>query len=149
MPRMSLTTPASGLRTFGFFHATGGRSWAEGDAGQEAIFYFTLPGQGKNEHSATETYVAARRRSIRSELVITGLAENNLANHVVTVRDGEEALDYLRYRGTFVCRAGADPVVVLLDLKLTGMNGLQVLKQIKADEKITCPCSDFYLIQGR
>jgi CheY-like chemotaxis protein len=73
-----------------------------------------------------------------AELIITGLAENNLANSVVTVRDGEEALDYLRFHGKFTDRKGGDPVVVLLDLKLPKINGLEVLKQIKADEKLKC-----------
>lgn len=73
-----------------------------------------------------------------AELILTGLAENNLANRVVVVRDGEEALDYLNYSGKYSTRTDGDPVVVLLDLKLPKIGGLEVLKEIKADEKLKC-----------
>jgi len=52
------------------------------------------------------------------ELTLAALAENHLANEVVVVRDGEEALDYLYRRGIFKLRMEGNPVVVLLDLKL-------------------------------
>src|ERR1700674_1541876 len=70
------------------------------------------------------------------ELTMTALDEYNLANEVVVARDGEEALDYLYYRGNFMRRAGENPAVMLLDLKLPKVDGLEVLKQIKADEKL-------------
>jgi CheY-like chemotaxis protein len=70
------------------------------------------------------------------ELTLTALEEYNLANEVVVVHDGEEALDYLYYRGQFTGRGGDNPAVMLLDLKLPKVNGLEVLKQIKADEKL-------------
>jgi CheY-like chemotaxis protein len=70
------------------------------------------------------------------ELTLTALEEYNLANEVVVVRDGEEALDYLYYRGDFKTRAGDNPAVMLLDLKLPKVSGLEVLKQIKSDEKL-------------
>ena len=73
-----------------------------------------------------------------AELIITGLAENNLANRVVTVRDGEEALDYLTYRGKYVDRTDGEPVVVLLDLKLPKIDGREVLRRVRADEKLKC-----------
>jgi len=73
-----------------------------------------------------------------AELIITGLAENNLANRVVVVHDGEEALDYLNYRGKFAGRREGYPVVVLLDLKLPKIDGREVLRQIKTDEKMRC-----------
>src|SRR6266496_4209477 len=70
------------------------------------------------------------------ELTLTALAENNLANEVVVARDGEEALDYLFRRGRFASRAGGNPAVVLLDLKMPRVDGLEVLRQIKADESL-------------
>jgi CheY-like chemotaxis protein len=70
------------------------------------------------------------------ELSLTALEEYNLANEVVVVGDGEQALDYLYYRGEFQSRSGENPAVILLDLKLPKVDGLEVLKQIKADEKL-------------
>src|ERR1700760_2980940 len=70
------------------------------------------------------------------ELSLTALEDYNLANEVVVVRDGEEALDYLYQRGQFKMRGGDNPAVILLDLKLPKVNGLEVLTQIKADEKL-------------
>jgi len=70
------------------------------------------------------------------ELTLTALEEYNLANEVVVARDGAEALDYLFYRGEFKARAGENPAVLLLDLKLPKIDGLEVLKQIKSDDKL-------------
>jgi CheY-like chemotaxis protein len=70
------------------------------------------------------------------ELTLTALEEYNLANEVVVTRDGVEALDYLYYRGDFANRVGDNPAVLLLDLKLQKVHGLEVLEQIKADEKL-------------
>jgi CheY-like chemotaxis protein len=67
------------------------------------------------------------------ELTLTALEEYNLANEVVVVRDGEEALNYLYCRGSFSTRTRENPAVLLLDLKLPKVNGLEVLQQIKAD----------------
>ena len=70
------------------------------------------------------------------ELTLEGLSEYNLANDVQVVRDGEEALDYLYYRGKFAGRINNNPIVVLLDLKLPKIDGIEVLRQIKSDEKL-------------
>jgi CheY-like chemotaxis protein len=70
------------------------------------------------------------------ELTLTALEEYNLANEVIVTRDGEEALDYLYCRGSFKMRGGENPAVVLLDLKLPKVDGLEVLQQIKSDEKL-------------
>jgi CheY-like chemotaxis protein len=70
------------------------------------------------------------------ELTLTALDEYNLANEVVVARDGAEALDYLCYRGNFTMRSNENPAVLLLDLKLPKIDGLEVLKQIKSDEKL-------------
>ncbi|HYL99878.1 MAG TPA: response regulator [Blastocatellia bacterium] len=67
------------------------------------------------------------------ELTITALAKRNLANEVIVARDGEEALDYLYLRGPFESREPGNPAVVLLDLKMPKVNGVEVLKTIKAD----------------
>ena len=70
------------------------------------------------------------------ELTMTALEEYNLANEVVVTRDGEEALDYLYCRGNFSTRSNDNPAVMLLDLKLQKVHGLEVLAQIKSDEKL-------------
>ncbi len=71
------------------------------------------------------------------ELTLTALDEYNLANEVVVARDGEEALDYLYYRGNFATRPIGNPAVLLLDLKLPKVDGLEVLKQIKSDATLS------------
>lgn len=68
------------------------------------------------------------------ELTLTALDEYKLANEVVIARDGAEALDYLYCRGKFDDRANENPAVLLLDLKLPKVDGLEVLQQIKSDE---------------
>jgi len=70
------------------------------------------------------------------ELSLTALEDYNLANEVVVVRDGEEALDYLNYRNGFADRPGGNPAVMLLDLKLPKVDGLEVLRQVKADDQL-------------
>jgi DNA-binding response OmpR family regulator len=69
------------------------------------------------------------------ELTLTALDDYKLANEVVVARDGEEALDYLYCRGKFQTRSSDNPAVLLLDLKLPKVDGLEVLQQIKSDEK--------------
>ena len=68
------------------------------------------------------------------ELTINALDEYNLANDILVVRDGVEALDYLYRRGAFVREPNGNPVVILLDIKMPKMDGIQVLKQIKSDK---------------
>jgi CheY-like chemotaxis protein len=70
------------------------------------------------------------------ELTLTALEDYNLANEVVVTRDGERALDYLYCRGEYKTRPSDNPAVLLLDLKLPKVDGLEVLKQIKSDEKL-------------
>jgi CheY-like chemotaxis protein len=70
------------------------------------------------------------------ELTLAALAEHNLANEVVVVRDGAEALDYLFRRGKFSAHANGLPVVVMLDLKMPKVDGLEVLHQMRADAEL-------------
>ncbi|MGD0429781.1 MAG: response regulator [Acetobacteraceae bacterium] len=70
------------------------------------------------------------------ELTLTALADYNLANEVVITRDGQQALDFLYRRGEFSTRSGDNPAVILLDLKLPKVGGLEVLQQIKSDEAL-------------
>jgi CheY-like chemotaxis protein len=70
------------------------------------------------------------------ELTLTALEEYNLANEVVVTRDGEQALDYLHCRGDYKTRSSGNPAVMLLDLKLPKVDGLEVLKHIKSDGQL-------------
>jgi CheY-like chemotaxis protein len=70
------------------------------------------------------------------ELTLAALAEHNLANEVMITRDGKQALDYLYCRGEFSTRSNENPAVLLLDLKLPKVDGLEVLEQIKLDERL-------------
>ena len=67
------------------------------------------------------------------ELTLAALAENNLANRVAVVRDGAEALDYLYRRGAHAARAANDPVVVLLDIKMPKVDGIEVMRVMKSE----------------
>jgi len=69
------------------------------------------------------------------ELVIAALGEKNLANEVDVAEDGEEALDYLYKRGKYCSRGYGNPAVILLDIKMPKMNGIEVLKHIRAEPK--------------
>lgn len=71
-----------------------------------------------------------------AELTMEALAEQNLANGVEHVWDGAEALDYLYRRGKYADRSAEYLAVILLDLKLPKVDGLEVLRIIKADEKL-------------
>ncbi len=66
------------------------------------------------------------------ELTLVALGKSQLANEVISVRDGAEALDYLFCQGEYATRARGNPAVVLLDLKLPKIDGLQVLEQVRA-----------------
>ena len=70
------------------------------------------------------------------ELSLMALEEYNLANEVIVLGDGAEALDYLYCRGNFSARTSENPAVLLLDLKLPKVDGLEVLRAIKSDDKL-------------
>lgn len=67
------------------------------------------------------------------ELTLSALAENHLANEVFVVNDGEEALDYLYYQGSYESREEGNPALMLLDLKLPKVDGMEVLRRVKTD----------------
>src|SRR5271169_5830751 len=70
------------------------------------------------------------------ELTLTALEDYNLANEVVVVRDGEEALNYLNCQNEYSERLSGNPAVMLLDLKLPKVDGLEVLRQVKSNEAL-------------
>lgn len=70
------------------------------------------------------------------ELTLAALEEHNLANEVIVTRDGAEALDYLYRRGSFATRDAGNPAVILLDIKMPKVDGLEVLRHIKADNNL-------------
>jgi CheY-like chemotaxis protein len=71
-----------------------------------------------------------------AELIIEALKELRIANAIIAVRDGEEALEYLYRKGGFKQYPPGNPVVIILDLKLPKMSGYEVLEQIRLDEKL-------------
>lgn len=70
------------------------------------------------------------------EMTLEAFKECHLANEVVVTRDGQQALDYLHYQGEFAGRSQGSPAVILLDLKLPKIDGMEVLRRIRADEKL-------------
>jgi len=69
-------------------------------------------------------------------MTVAALAEHRLSNEIVVVNDGEQALDYLYARGRYAGRPAGNPVVALLDLKMPKVDGLEVLRAIKADPQL-------------
>lgn len=70
------------------------------------------------------------------ELTVSALSEYNLANDILVVRDGVEALDYLYRRGVFAQEPEGNPIVILLDLKMPRLDGLQVLRELKSNPRL-------------
>jgi CheY-like chemotaxis protein len=70
------------------------------------------------------------------ELTLAALEQSQLANEIIICRDGAEALDFLYRRGAYADRDGRDPAVVLLDLKLPKVDGLEVLAKVKSDPQM-------------
>ena len=86
--------------------------------------------------SAIRTILLAEDSLADAEMAIDALREANLANPIVHVEDGVEALDYLLQRGAHAGREDGLPAVLLLDIKMPRMDGLEVLKHIRGDEKL-------------
>lgn len=70
------------------------------------------------------------------ELTIEALSEYNLANNIISVSDGVEAMDYLTYKGKFKKRTKGNPAVLLLDIKMPRMDGIEVLEAVRKNEKL-------------
>jgi CheY-like chemotaxis protein len=71
------------------------------------------------------------------DLTLAALEEHHLANEIVVARDGAEALDYLYSRGKFAGRDDGPPAVILLDIKMPKVGGLEVLRQMKSDPTLS------------
>jgi len=83
-----------------------------------------------------KTILLAEDNPYDVELTIEALKKHRLANEVVAVQDGEEVMDYLTYNGRFRDRKKGNPVVLLLDIKMPRMDGIEVLEAIRSDEKL-------------
>ena len=71
-----------------------------------------------------------------AELALEALAEHNLTDAIVHARDGAQALDYLHRRGNFAGRPAGNPVLIILDLKLPKIDGIEVLQELRSDEHL-------------
>jgi len=75
----------------------------------------------------------AEDNSKDTELTLEAMKENNLANDIVVVKDGVETLEYLRYEGKYKLRKEGNPILILLDIKMPRMDGIDVLRNIRND----------------
>jgi two-component system, response regulator len=87
------------------------------------------------KHGPLRTILLVEDSIVDAEMTLDALRQAHLANPVTHVEDGEECMDWLYARGAFSDRQGDDPAVVLLDIKMPRMNGLDVLKQMRSDER--------------
>ncbi|MEN9153575.1 response regulator [Xanthomonas perforans] len=86
--------------------------------------------------TAIRTILLAEDSPADAEMAVDALREARLANPIVHVEDGVEAMDYLLRRGMFADREEGLPAVLLLDIKMPRMDGLEVLKQVRSDETL-------------
>jgi two-component system response regulator len=87
------------------------------------------------KHGPWRTILLLEDSQVDAEMTMDALRQAHLANPVVHVEDGEECMDWLYARGAFAGRQDDDPAVVLLDIKTPRMSGLDVLKQMRSDER--------------
>src|SRR5665647_2780191 len=100
------------------------------------VFHLAVKKQNYNQmNTEVKTILIVDDSPKDVELTISALAEKNLANEVVVAEDGVEALDYLHKRGKFAGYGNGNPAVILLDIKMPRMNGIEVLRYIRADPK--------------
>ena len=86
--------------------------------------------------SEIRTILLAEDSPHDAEMAIDALREAHLANPIVHVEDGVEAMDFLLSRGKYEGRPAGDPAVLLLDIKMPRMDGLEVLKQLRENDKL-------------
>ncbi|ATS20082.1 MULTISPECIES: response regulator [Xanthomonas] len=86
--------------------------------------------------TAIRTILLAEDSPADAEMAVDALREARLANPIVHVEDGVEAMDYLLRRGVFADREEGLPAVLLLDIKMPRLDGLEVLKQVRSDETL-------------
>jgi CheY-like chemotaxis protein len=72
------------------------------------------------------------------KLILCAFDKHNLANEIAIARDGVEALDYLYRRKLFSSRPEGNPILILLDIKMPKLDGIQVLRELKSDEEMRC-----------
>ena len=87
-------------------------------------------------HHKIEPILLAEDDDADAKLTLLTLKKQNIKNNVIRVADGEEVLQYLRYQGPYQQREEGLPCVLLLDLKMPKLNGLDVLKEIRNDETL-------------
>ena len=100
---------------------------------------FTLRCQNRRKHSMARLFkniLLAEDDERDIELTLKALDKYNLANNVEVTRDGQEVLDYLFYHDKFRNRGKGNPIVLLLDLKMPKVDGLEVLRKIKSDKDL-------------
>lgn len=83
--------------------------------------------------SKIKTILLAEDNPKDAELTLEAMAENSLANDIVVVKDGIDALEYLRCQGKYKLRKAGNPALVLLDIKMPRMDGIEVLRNIRSD----------------